>query len=409
MKHIATSCCILPMLMCAAVAVQAEDNSVDTFTEMFTKGKASVDFRYRYEHVDQDVKEDNANANTLRSRLTLETAAWNGISGLVEGDNVWDFGSENYNDTQNGKTQYPIVADPSGTDLNQLWLKYAGESYDGTLGRQRILNGNQRFIGGVAWRQNEQTYDGFRAHWNPMDSLKLDGSYVSNIRRIFGPDDGANPSELEGDNFFFRADYQIVENHKVAAFGYWLDIDDNAPYGADKTVDNSTDTYGVEYNGKFDWMSVAASYATQSEAGDSELDYDADYYMVELGAKVSVLNLKAGYEVLGSDNEVGFKTPLATLHKFQGWADMFLSTPYDGVEDLYGSVGGKVGPVKLAAVYHDFQAEDSSEDFGTEVDLVATWPVMKGLTLQAKYATFNSDSDRYSDTDKVWLSAQYKY
>jgi hypothetical protein len=131
--------------------------------------------------------------------------------------------------------------------------------------------------------------------------------------------------------------------------------------------------------------------------------------MVELGAKVSVLNLKAGYEVLGSDNEVGFKTPLATLHKFQGWADMFLSTPYDGVEDLYGSVGGKVGPVKLAAVYHDFQAEDSSEDFGTEVDLVATWPVMKGLTLQAKYATFNSDSDRYSDTDKVWLSAQYKY
>jgi hypothetical protein len=409
MKKTVGACSILPLLIVASSGVQAQEGWGDKLSKMVTEGKASVDFRYRYEFVDQEGFDKDAKASTLRSRLTLASAPMNGFSALLEADDVRSVGSDKYNSTDNGNTQYPVVADPEGTDLNQAWLKYAGENAGGTLGRQRIIHANQRFIGGVAWRQNEQTYDGFRAHWNPMDSLKLDGSYVSNIRRIFGPDDGANPSELEGDNFFFRADYQIVENHKVAAFGYWLDIDDNAPYGADKTVDNSTDTYGVEYNGKFDWMSVAASYATQSEAGDSELDYDADYYMVELGAKVSVLNLKAGYEVLGSDNEVGFKTPLATLHKFQGWADMFLSTPYDGVEDLYGSVGGKVGPVKLAAVYHDFQAEDSSEDFGTEVDLVATWPVMKGLTLQAKYATFNSDSDRYSDTDKVWLSAQYKY
>ena len=409
MKHIASSCYILPMLLCAATAVQAEDNSVDSFTKMFTKGKASIDLRYRYENVDQDSKHRTASANTLRSRLTLATATWHGISGLAEGDNVTDFGSDNYNSTENGNTQYPVIADPTGTDLNQLWLRYTGGSYDGTAGRQRINIGNQRFVGGVAWRQNEQTYDGVRGHWAPLDGLKLDASYIYNVNRIFGPDDGANPADWEGDNFFFRSDYQITENHKVALFGYWLDIDKDGPYGPGKTVNNSTDTYGLEYHGKFNWLSVAASYARQSDAGNSELNYDADYYMVELGADAGVFKLKAGYEVLASDNNVGFKTPLATLHKFQGWADKFLGTPDDGIEDLYGSVGSNLGKLKLAAVYHNFQAESSGEDFGKELDLVATWPFNKNFSVQAKYANFNTDSNNYSDTDKVWFTAQFKY
>ena len=408
MKHIARSCYILPVLLATAGAVQAEDEAAGSLTEMATKGKANLDLRYRYENVDQDSNHRTASANTLRTRLTLTSANWNGFSGQVEADNVWSLGSDNYNSTENGNTQYPVIADPEGTDLNQVWVKWAGKTVDGTVGRQRINHGNQRFVGGVGWRQNEQTYDGVRANWKPLEGLKLDVSYVYNINRIFGPDDGANPADWEGDNFFARADYAINENHKIAAFGYFLDIDDDGPYPPGKTVNNSSDTYGVEYSGKIDWLSIAAAYATQSEAGDSELDYDADYYMVELGAKVKAINLKAGYEVLASDDGVGFATPLATLHKFQGWADKFLGTPGDGIEDLYGSIGGKLGPVKMALIYHDFQAEDSSEDFGSEWDMVATWPINKKFSLQAKYARFNSDSDRYDDTDKIWFTAQFK-
>ena len=41
--------------------------------------------------------------------------------------------------------------------------------------------------------------------------------------------------------------------------------------------------------------------------------------------------LTAGYEELGSDGGVAaFQTPLATLHAFNGWADLFLTTPGDG-------------------------------------------------------------------------------
>ena len=121
------------------------------------------------------------------------------------------------------------------------------------------------------------------------------------------------------------------------------------------------------------------------------------------------MTIKVGYEVLEADDGVGFATPLATLYKWQGWADKFLTTPGDGIEDAYVSVGGKLGPVKLAAVYHDFQAESSSTDFGTELDLVATWPVNKQFTVQAKYASFDTDdSARYGDTDKAWLTLQLK-
>ena len=191
-------------------------------------------------------------------------------------------------------------------------------------------------------------------------------------------------------------------------YAYSLDIDEKRDYAPGKSVDNSNETVGVEYAGKFGIFGLNAAFATQSDAGDSNLDYDAQYYLVEGAVDVIGLNMKLGYEVLGAGDGVGFKTPYATLHKFQGWADKFLGTPGDGIEDLYLGVTGKLGPVKLGGFHHDFQAEDSSEDFGTELDLVATWPINKQFTTQLKYATFSSDSDRYSDTDKIWLTLQLK-
>ncbi|MCB1678003.1 MAG: alginate export family protein [Halioglobus sp.] len=409
MKHLASTCSILPLLLCAAGAAQAQDSWGDQLSRAVTEGKASVDFRYRYENVDQDGFDDDADASTLRSRLTLETAPLNGFTALLEVDDVSSIGVDDYNSTENGKGEYPVVADPEGTDVNQAWLKYTGTGFDGTYGRQRILHGSQRFIGGVGWRQNEQTYDGFRAHWSPIEILTVDASYVYNVNRIFGPDDGANPSDLEGDNYFLRADYKITPDHTISAFGYLLDFDSQNGYAAGKTVNNSSDTYGVEYQGKFDWFSVALSWADQSDAGDSQLDYDAQYYLVELGATFQAVNVTVGYEVLGTGDGVGFSTPLATLHKFQGWADMFLATPGDGIEDTYLSIGGSAGPVNLQAVYHDFQAEDSNADFGTELDLVATWPINKQFSVQAKYAAFDTDNRlRYADTDKAWVTLQLK-
>jgi hypothetical protein len=388
----------------------AEQATVQSLADMVKQGDVNFNFRYRYEYVDQDGFDEEANASTLRSRLTFASASYKGLSFLTEVDNVADIGDDDFNSTDNGKTEYPVVADPDGTDINQASLKYSREKLSGTFGRQRILHGNQRFVGGVAWRQNEQTYDGFRGNWSSDFGLSADIAYVYTVNRIFGPDDSdAQPAQWDGDNYLVRLDYKFLENHSLAGFAYILDIDERERWSPNKSVNNSTDTYGLHYSGKFGPLAASAAFATQEDGGDSFQDYDASYYMLEAGATFFGVNGKVGYEVLEGDNGVGFKTPLATLHKFQGWADKFLITPGDGIEDIYVGFSGKIGPVKLGATWHDFQAEDSSADFGSEIDLVATWPVNKMLSLQLKYADFDSDDDtRYQDTKKAWMTVNLK-
>ena len=64
-----------------------------------------------------------------------------------------------------------------------------------------------------------------------------------------------------------------------------------------------------------------------------------------------------------------FQTPLATLHKFQGWADKYLTTPSAGIEDSYVGVNGSLAGWNGQAVWHDLKAEATSHDYGTELDL----------------------------------------
>lgn len=389
-----------------SVSAQSQSETAQTATDMVTEGEVSLAFRYRYEYVDQDSFDRNARASTLKSRLTFKSTQYRGLSFLAEVDNVSYIGDDDFNSTDNGNTNYPTVADPKGTELNQAWLKYSWQELSGIYGRQRIHHGNQRFVGGVGWRQNEQTFDGFRAQWQGRNGLIVDYSYVYNVNRLFGPDDtDAQPANLHGDNHLLRLDYTIAEGHTLSGFVYLLDVEERRAYPPGLSVDNSTDTFGLEYSGDIGPASLRAVYASQSDAADSNLDYDADYYVLEGSAVFNPVTVKLGYEVLGGDNGVGFKTPYATLHAFQGWADKFLTTPGDGIEDLYLGLSGKLGGVMLGATYHDFQAENSSAEFGAEIDLVATWPFNDLFSFQLHYADFSSDDkSRYDDTRKAWFT-----
>src|SRR5690606_21988969 len=105
----------------------------------------SAQFRYRLEYVEQDNALDDAIASTLRSRLSVNTGKAYGFSALLQVDNVSLLGNDNYNSTVNGKTDYSVVADPKGTDINQALLRYQNDS--GTTlsaGRQLVNHLNQR-------------------------------------------------------------------------------------------------------------------------------------------------------------------------------------------------------------------------------------------------------------------------
>ena len=129
---------------------------------------------------------------------------------------------------------------------------------------------------------------------------------------------------------------------------------------------------------------------------------------------------KGGYEVLGGDDGVGnraFQTPLATKHAFQGWADVFLTTPADGIEDAYVGATVPLWGGQLQAWYHDFDAEQGSTSYGDEIDLSYGHPIpaVPGLTALVKYASYDADTAVLRgnvanvDTDKLWLQMQYIY
>ena len=147
-------------------------------------------------------------------------------------------------------------------------------------------------------------------------------------------------------------------------------------------------------------------FATQDDAGNNPVSYDAQY--LRLGGSYSLdsgLSLGLDFESLGGASTPGmsFRTPLATLHAFQGWADMFLATPDAGVDDLFATVKYKAGRWNLTGIYHDFSAETGSGDYGTEIDLSVGTAINDNLGILFKGALFNGDSAAYPDTNKFWI------
>ncbi len=382
-----------------------------TVVDSIKNGSAEVSLRYRFENVDQEGLANNADASTLKTRFIYTTAAHEYFKAQLEVDNVSVLGGDSHNDTTNGLASYPVVADPEGTDINQAWVAYTGiEGNSFKLGRQRVNFDNQRFVGGVGWRQNEQTYDAFAIVNTALADTTVVYSFVSNVNRIFGPKDGAQPAELDTSTHLLNINYTGLSAGTFSAYGYWLDVKD-AP-GA------SSSTLGLRFTGEHEWSDVdnlkvlcTAEYAQQSDYGDNPSNYDVDYYLFEAGVKVEAVTAKLGWEVLeGNASTAGqsFSTPLATLHKFNGWADKFLATPSAGLEDRYLSLSTKLAGMTFGATYHQFDAQDGPGNWGDEIDLSVAKTLNDKVKLLLKYADYQAE-DFAADTQKIWLQAQVSF
>ncbi len=393
------SAVLLPVSAVAADAATAA-NADTTIATAITSGKAAVGLRYRAEQVDQDPLADDALASTVRIRLSYETAKWRDLSALVEVDHLASIGGETYNSTRNGRTSRPVVADPTATDLNQAALKFARGPDNVIFGRQRINLDNQRFIGNVGWRQNEQTYDGLLWSTKRVPKTAFTYAYFDNVNRVFGPEQGVPAADFRTDAHLVNADWDFKSWGKLVAFGHLLDVS-NAAAVSERTV-------GAHWAGtrKFGEAALAWSlaYAQQNDYADNPVKFSAHYTQIELAGTRGPVTLRLGQEVLSGDASLpgrSFQTPLATLHAFQGWADKFLTTPPQGIDDRYVAVVGKWGATSAQLVWHDFQAEAVGRDYGTE------WDASVGrkfgiVDVLLKGARYNADGFG-TDTTKLWL------
>lgn len=392
-------CCLFLL----AGPARADDARADTLISALQAGNTSLSLRLRHEYVDDDAFDDNANASTLRTRISYRSAPWRGLDLIVEFDHVGHLLDDRFNDTRNGNTTLPLVADPKGADLNQAALRYRIGNYSVTGGRQRIIFDNHRFIGSVGWRQNEQTYDAVLLSAKPLTDLQLHYAWVDNTRRIFGPEAGNPPGSLISNHHLFNAQWNRHKPATLGAYLYALDFADASAL--------SSRTTGVYLRGETGLRSVTIDYrleaARQSDHADNPNAYDADYLLLSAGARFGGIRLGIAQETLGADDTAGIamQTPLATLHAFQGWTDKFLNTPASGIRDLYVSIGGTVQGIDLLAVWHRYKSDLGNSRLGTEWNLQASIKFADRYTLTAKYADYRAD-DFSTDTRKIWLMAE---
>lgn len=381
----------------------ADDQVLPHVLAAARESKPIVDVRLRSEEVDQEGMSQNATAITLRGRLGFETGKVWSTALLAEAELLWPL-EERYNSTVNGKTAFPIVPDPESYEINRLQL--ANTAIPGTtivVGRQRIVLDDQRFVGNVAWRQNEQTFDAVRVTNVSIRNVTVDVAYIEQVDRLFGRN--SPQGRYEGDNYLANVGYQTPLG-RLTGFAYLLDLEESPL--------DSSETVGVRFAGEHPWRRIklgySASWATQQERASNPLDYSVDYRAFELTGNLSAYTAGIGMEVLGGDGARGFATPLGTPHKSQGWADKFPFTPADGLDNRYIKLGyarrqvGKLDSFSATASFHVYEADRGSARYGSETDLQlqGTWGRWTAVLKAADYRA----SSFATDTRKYWAQVE---
>lgn len=371
-----------------------------------------LDARLRYEHVDQPGL--NADALTLRLRGGFE-ARYGPFAFLAEGEavvapvaryNAFAFPLPN---ARQRRPQFAVVPDPENVELNRLQLQYRAGGALVTLGRQRINLDDQRWVGAVGWRQNEQTFDSLRVEAR-LGPVHADVAYANSQRTVFGRE--AGPRMAFRGNFLLAGVAARLGPLEGKVFAYLLDYDEAF------VLANSSQTYGVILSDRIPLgaqagLALRASYARQSDYGRNPSDYAAAYWSFEGTASFAEFALGAGWERLGSDHGRAVQTPMATLHKFNGWADLFLTTPPAGLEDAYVSIGRRFEPrrpvpgLEFGLAFHRFRSAIGGRAYGSEWDASAGIRLGR-VALLANYADY--DARRFgADTRKFWLQAEWAF
>ena len=375
---------------------------------IFNNVKFNGQLRTRYEYADDSVN-DEANAITTRFALSVgtELAGIEGLSAFGQIMAVTNFGYDKYAPETSG---YAVIDDAQNERITQAYLDYKMGDTKIRAGRQMINLDDQRFVGAVGWRQMPQTFMGYTLTNSSVENLNLMASYIT---KRYGIKDALSSGT---ENVFLHADYKAIPELTLSGYGYLLG--------------SNSDTYGLMAKGKVGMFNYIAEVATQN---DSSLEYnnggektvDAIYYRGDISTKYNGFILGAAYESLGDadGNDHGFTTPLATLHKWQGFADVFLgytagSNTY-GLNDFYAKVGYASPEFgKLLAIYHNFSTQETttgfSDDAGSELDLLYTYKFSNGIGLLAKAAFFSGETDSVigaaqNDVTKYWVQLDYKF
>ncbi|HQN65135.1 MAG TPA: alginate export family protein [Methylophilus sp.] len=465
----------------ASLTLAADTSAVpvvpSSLLEAIQQGKPMTNFRLRYESVDQDgyqgttptaKKLDTAHAWTLRSLVGWQTAPFKNFSFAVQVTDVHEF-NDDFNDRRhnqpehnNGtgsasldKRQYPNIVDPGYTDINQLYVDWTGiKNTKLRLGRQVLNLDNVRFIGDIAFRQNTQVFDGISVLNKSIPDTELFLAHFGKVRQI-------TTKLRDGNIDILNAKYRFTPTESLTGYGYFIDVANLGQNGGNPAAvgtaaqggnglggssdipasasnvnpaqtDASSKTFGLRLDGVHvfnpTWKGLyTAEYAKQTDyRGGSDL-IDAHYYKIGGGVGYDAWSIRIDHEKLSSNGgKYAFQTPLGTNHLFQGWADHFLATPRQGMEDTFVTLAGSIEKAKLYAEYHVFHADKDfqtlggrlGDKYGTEFDASVMYPFTDKLSGKLEYANFREgdvygttlqNAARKGDKEILWVTGMYTF
>lgn len=368
--------------------------------------------RLRYEHAEVDGIARDANAVTTRVRAGVSVAdgRW---SALAEAQGNLAIVGDYFDGLHPDPTR-PLVADPQSIGLYRAQVQYKAPGVTLTGGRQRIVLDDERFVGAAAIRNNGQTFDAVRAELSPIKGLKADVTYAWAVHTVWGIDgNGARQGVIDGDNVFATLAYATPVG-TLTGFAYLVDQDETAV----QAYRLSSQSYGVRFAGSRALgparLAYQASFARQSDWHRNPNDYTADYWLADVAAVFAGPRLGAGYEVLGAGDGrafTSFQTPLASVFKFNGWAEKFTPKPGDGLRDLYASGGwawkqvGRARNLGVTAIWHRFHSDRLVRHYGNELDLLAQ-ATLGHTTASLRLADYRADKAA-TNTRKLWLQLDW--
>ncbi|WP_029151671.1 alginate export family protein [Methylovulum miyakonense] len=397
-------------------------------------GAIKFDLNYRYENVNEDNRfgatgtvlptakqPATANANTARLRLGFLSPVFYGFQGYAEYEGNLAM-QDDYNDLPppfvGNNPAFSRVVDPDKSELNQFWLAYTGIADNiFKIGRQRIKLDDDRFIGNVGWRQMEQTYDSILITHNnqTLFGLVANVGYIANVQTFFGTTENIQAPII-------NLNYKAGDYGNLIGYGYLLD------YSEAENYEKSSQTYGLRATccvKPLDSYKISdnfgvvytAEWGHQSDYGHGPTPYDADRYNFMGGLSAYNIMFQGAMEQLdGSGLNKHFDTPLGTNHAFQGWADLFLVTPNNGIRDVFGTVmvPFQRGDLVLSGIYHEYSDDTGRFNYGDEWNFQAVKKFGKHYSLLAKYAYYhagdNADpSFKSTDTQKIWIQGNINF
>jgi hypothetical protein len=352
--------------------------------------------RLHYEDVNQPTL-TNASGATLSTELKFETPEFHFTQLTLELENVTTLTEKNFsNGVRDQNTS--VIADPDATEINQAYVRFSGLPRTIVqLGRQTISLDNERFIGSVDFRQNQQTFDSISLLFKPAAGWTAFYAHLRSANTILGRK--ATNGRQRQDSDLVNLQYQLTDTSSLSVYHYAIE---------NLSVNTQHDTSGIRFTGSIKDAvlkpGITLEYASQSP----ENGFKTDYSLAELSLKLSRFQIIVGQENLGAAGSTAFQTPLATLHKFQGFTDQFLTTPSNGLRDRYITFRMNAGPGRVELTSHRFDSDQGNQDFGQEHSIGAWYRLGERASLLLKWAHLDG-TQQSGDIRKYWLQLGYDF